>query len=69
MDRTDESKYHIQNEGPIIGEGNQITQHFYSPVDASTRSTLPERIHNIPYPPNPYFTGRIIFDGISVFAL
>ena len=62
MDRTDESKYHIPNEGPIygqiIGEGNQITQHFYNPGDASTPSKLQQRVWNIPYPPNPYFTGR-----------
>src|SRR5258708_17764975 len=58
--------YHVENhqvvQGQIIGSGNTIHQYFVSPDAASpghaAAPSLPERIWNIPYPRNPFFTGH-----------
>jgi hypothetical protein len=52
----------INNEGPVQGQNvagiQNITQIFNDTQDKATSSTKPQRIWNIPYLRNAYFTGR-----------
>ena len=61
----DDPTYQVQNEqlaqGQIIGgKGHKIRQYFFNEGKAISPPdpTPPEWVCNIPYPPNPYFTGR-----------
>ena len=45
-------------QGQVVGDNNNVQIHFHGSSDIPTHPTLPERVNNIPYPPNPYFTGR-----------
>jgi tetratricopeptide (TPR) repeat protein len=62
MDKREDNKYQIQNKGPmqgqVVGDNAQVHMHFHGSSNVSPCPPLPERVHNIPYPPNPYFTGR-----------
>ena len=57
MNGTDEQKYQIQVVAPAsgvtIGEKNQVSSRF-----SEAREVLPERVWNVAYRRNPFFTGR-----------
>jgi tetratricopeptide (TPR) repeat protein len=58
----DKDKYQVGNNGPVqgqvIGDNAQVHMYFHGSSNVPLCPPLPERVHNIPYPPNPYFTGR-----------
>src|SRR5579863_4352537 len=60
-DSEDAGKYRVENQqsvqGQVIGERNIIHQYF-SPVGGSVPATPPVHAWNIPFSPNPFFTGR-----------
>jgi len=45
-------------QGQVIGDHNKVELHFHSPQDKAASSTQPERVWNVPYRRNPFFTGR-----------
>jgi tetratricopeptide (TPR) repeat protein len=45
-------------QGPVIGDNPTVHQHFYATQDKAPSSTKPQRVWNIPYLRNDYFTGR-----------
>jgi hypothetical protein len=53
---------HIHNEKPVQGQNiadiQHITQIFNNPQDTATSPTKPQRVWNVPYPYNRFFTGR-----------
>ena len=65
MEQSEEAgTYQIENKGPVqgqnIGDGTTIHQYF-APVSTGAPPSAPvppQRIWNIPYPRNPFFTGR-----------
>src|SRR5437879_3327786 len=58
----DAGKYQVNNktvQGQVIGDNPTVHQHFYATEDKATPSTKkPQRVWNIPYLRNDYFTGR-----------
>src|SRR6266567_234958 len=58
----DDGEWQIHNHGPeqgqIIGQYQQITQHFHNEGDEAIPAPSPEHIWHIPYGRNPFFTGR-----------
>src|SRR5215831_9240715 len=52
----------IYNERPVQGQNiaqqQWITQHFHGVEDRATSPAKPYRIWNVPFPHNPFFTGR-----------
>ena len=58
----DAGKYQVNNDGPVqgqvIGDHNITHQHFYAPQEKAPSSSKPQRVWNIPYLRNDYFTGR-----------
>src|SRR5579872_6579436 len=57
----DAGKYQVDNQmtqGQVIGDHATVHQHFYDTKDKAPSSTKPQRIWNIPYLRNDYFTGR-----------
>ena len=59
----DAGKYQIDNDGTVqgqvIGDNATINQHFYAAQDKAPSSpSKPQRVWNIPYLRNNYFTGR-----------
>ena len=53
--------YRIENQQPVwgqvVGDHNTIQQHYYAASD-SLSSTPPAPLWNVPFSPNPFFTGR-----------
>src|SRR6266550_8001458 len=58
----DAGKYQVDNDGTtqgqVIGDHATVHQHFYGTQDKAPSSTKPQRVWNIPYLRNDYFTGR-----------
>jgi hypothetical protein len=58
----DAGKYQVDNDGTvqgqIIGDNPIVHQHYYATQDTTTPSTKPQRVWNIPYLRNEFFTGR-----------
>src|SRR5207302_6595314 len=55
-------KYQVDNDGTVqgqvTGDNNKVEIHIHNPQDKATSSTKPQRVWNIPYLRNDYFTGR-----------
>jgi tetratricopeptide (TPR) repeat protein len=58
----DESEYSVHNEGTlqgqVVGDRPTVHQYFYGTRADVQRPSTPERIWNVPYRHNPFFTGR-----------
>jgi hypothetical protein len=60
-EQQDAGKYQVDNktvQGQVIGDNPIVHQHFYATQNKVPSSTKPQRVWNIPYLRNDYFTGR-----------
>jgi tetratricopeptide (TPR) repeat protein len=55
-------KYQVNSDGTVqgqvTGDNNKVEIHIHNPHDKTTSPTKPQRVWNIPYLRNDYFTGR-----------
>src|SRR5437016_2053752 len=58
----DTGKYQVSDggttQGQVIGDHATVHQHFYATEDKAASSTKTQRVWNIPYLRNNFFTGR-----------